>query len=118
MLKVLYVDDEKFNLLVFKNSILGDYDIKLAQSAEEALSLLKQENDIQVVITDMRMPEMNGLNLIKKARELFPNTSYYLLTGFDTNEEIDDALHEGLVIDIFHKPFDINEIQNVLNRHL
>jgi response regulator RpfG family c-di-GMP phosphodiesterase len=118
MLKVLYVDDEKFNLLVFKNSIIGDYDIQIAESGEKALSILDEQKGIQVVISDMRMPAMNGMQFIKKAKLKHPDVSYYLLTGFDTNEEIDEALHEGLVVDIFHKPFDINEIQNVLNRHL
>lgn len=109
---VLYVDDEDINLFIFKQSFQDKYNIITANSGAEGLDRLEQyASDIIVVISDMRMPNMNGVEFISKARERFKNIAYYILTGFDYNDEIDAAIENKLINKFFTKPLDIEEIQ-------
>ena len=59
------------------------YTVMLAHNGYEALEVLKQ-NQIAMIITDMRMPRMNGLVLLKKIKELFPNVPVVVITGHET----------------------------------
>lgn len=109
---VLYVDDEDINLFIFKQSFQDKYNIITANSGMEGLEKLEEyADDIIVVISDMRMPSMNGVEFITKAKERFANIAYFILTGFDYNDEIDAAIEQKLINKFFTKPLDIEEIQ-------
>jgi CheY-like chemotaxis protein len=110
MKKLLYVDDEMVNLRVFKALFRKKFDVLIAASASEALETLNQEGDIQLVISDLKMPLMNGIEFITKAKESFPNTNYFLLSGFYKNQEIQLALDQGLIQGYFEKPIDVSAI--------
>jgi YesN/AraC family two-component response regulator len=66
----------------------------------------------------MKMPGMNGVEFIRKAKQEYPYISYYILTGFDITEEIAEALREGLINKYFRKPFNIREIETTLREAL
>jgi CheY-like chemotaxis protein len=90
---LLYVDDEDINLFLFEKSFSSLYNVITANSGEEGLmKLANYSNDIIVVITDMRMPGMDGIMFIRKAKETFNNIAYYVLTAFNYNDEINKAL--------------------------
>ena len=72
---------------------------------------MKTNPHTKVVISDMKMPGMNGLEFIKLAKKDFPNISFYILTGFDVTEEISQALNEKLILKYFRKPFNVREIE-------
>ena len=110
--KILYVDDEEINLQLFEINMGERYHVFTADSASAGIEILATDNDIAVVISDMKMPQMNGIEFIKMAREKYPAISYYILTGFDINNEIQDALQNGLILRYFRKPFNMNEIEN------
>lgn len=118
MINVLYVDDEKFNLLVFKHSVSKNVNVLTALSADEGLELLDKNKGIQAVVSDMRMPFINGVDFIRMAKEKYPTINYYILTGFDINEEIDQALNDKLIIKYFNKPFDISKIEEEIRANL
>lgn len=113
-MKVLYVDDEDINLYLFKASFKNNFEVITAQSGPEALNILASRSDIDKVITDMKMPEMNGLEFVFKAVDLGYKIPFYLLTGFDKTPEIEDALKQKVILHYFRKPFDKLEIIEIL----
>ena len=113
-IKILYVDDEEPNLYLFKFNFSKHFEVFTANRGSEALELLNEQSDIKVVISDMKMPLMSGIEFIKKAQETFSSTKYFLLTGFDINEEIKEALNKQLILKCFKKPFNKVEIQTTI----
>ncbi|MTI22952.1 response regulator [Fulvivirga sp. RKSG066] len=118
-ISILYVDDEKVNLFIFEANFRSKFNIITALSGEEALNKLAQNNSgISIVISDMMMPIMNGLNLIERAKSQFQNIHYYILTGLEHSEELDQAVEQQIVRKVFHKPLDkeaiLLEIKQVL----
>ncbi len=108
--KILYVDDEQINLLLFEANLKDKFEIILAESAMNALKIIAGNKDIDVVISDMKMPFMNGVAFIKKAKFELPGAKYYILTGYGMTDEIKEAIDEGIILRKFDKPFKINEI--------
>ena len=109
---ILYVDDEDINLFLFERSFSSVYKVITANSGEEGLKKLEESSqDIIMVISDMRMPVMDGLEFVRKAKEKFKNIAYYVLTAFNFSEEIDNAIAEKLIDNFFTKPFDIELIK-------
>jgi response regulator RpfG family c-di-GMP phosphodiesterase len=110
---VLYVDDEDINLFLFERSFRAHYHVITANSGEAGLQKLEDKaSDIIVVISDMRMPGMDGITFIRRAKEKHTNIAYFILTAFDFSEEIDKALEEKLINKFFTKPFDIEQIKS------
>lgn len=120
--KILYVDDEAINLMLFKINLQKKYEVITADNGMDALEILSVDKDISIVFSDMRMPEMNGIEFITRAKELYPEINFYILTGFEITAEIREALNNGLIDKYFQKPFNINlislEIDNILSEKL
>lgn len=104
-MKLLYVDDEDINLFLFRSTFRDEFEIYTAPGGHEALDVLHAEGDIKTVISDMRMPKMNGLEFIRIANEQFSGVRFYLLSGFQKSPEIESALEENLITFYFTKPF-------------
>jgi len=112
---ILYVDDEDMNLFLFDSAFSTKYNVITATSGQQGLDkLYEHKSDIVVVISDMRMPGMNGIEFIAKAKEKFENIAYFILTGFAYDDNIDRALKTGLISKFFTKPFKINEIEKAI----
>jgi response regulator RpfG family c-di-GMP phosphodiesterase len=116
--KILYIDDEPTNLLLFKINFENKFTVITGLSGFEGLKLLEKNQDITVVISDMKMPVMNGIEFIQKARILYPKIAYFILTGFEITQEIENALKEGVICEYFQKPFKINEIYSTIVQKL
>ncbi len=113
---ILYVDDEEMNLFIFEASFKRNYQVLTAASGKEGLDKLQEAyNDIIVVISDMNMPEMNGVKFIKEARKNFEKVGYFILTGYGFNHEIERALKENVVHKFFTKPFEPDQIEAAIN---
>ncbi len=115
---ILYVDDEPTNLMLFKFNFQKKYKIFTAFSGKEGLALLHSNPEIVLVISDMRMPEMNGLEFIKLAKDDFPALIFFLLTGFDFTPEIREAMNIGLIQKYISKPFKIVEMEGSITQVL
>lgn len=109
-ISLLYVDDENLNLLLFKMNFEKAYTVYSCESGKEALEVLKQNPQIQIVISDMKMPHMDGLEFIRQAHEFAPALHYYILTGFEISDKIQEALDAGMIRKYFQKPFNVKEI--------
>ena len=112
---ILYVDDEEINLVVFEANFNGKFNVITADSGFEGMKILENNPDIPIVISDMKMPGMNGIEFIKTAKKQFPSIVYFILTGFDITDEISSALDDRLINDYFKKPFNSREIENSIN---
>jgi two-component system, response regulator, stage 0 sporulation protein F len=114
-IKLLYLDDEPLNLMLFKTVFRLKYETITAESGEKGLEELARDPDIPVVITDMSMPGMSGLDFIIIAREKYPQVKYFLLTGYGITDEIKKAQDDGLIYGVFHKPFKMSEIEQEID---
>jgi len=114
---ILYVDDEPENLSSFKALFRRDYDIRLAQSAPEALDILRGE-EIHVLITDQRMPVMSGAALLERVAAEFPNVLRYMLTGYSDYDPLVDAINKGQVHGYFPKPLNPREFSERVGKGL
>lgn len=110
-IQVLYVDDEPINLKLFKINFMKKFDVLTAATGMTGLEVLDKHPDTLIIISDMRMPEMNGIEFIKAAKARFPEKKYYILTGFDITQEIQNAIDSGLILKYFRKPFNIKDIE-------
>ncbi len=109
---VLYVDDEPINLKLFELNFKNTFNVTTALSGFEGLEILKSNPDISVVVSDMRMPKMDGLEFISKAKVDFPHIVFFILTGFEITDEISQALNSNLINKYFRKPFNFREIES------
>lgn len=104
--KVLYVDDEENNLLSFKACFRIKYDVLTAISARAALNMLELNQNIQVIITDQRMPETTGVELLKILLEKYPLPIRIMLTGFANFADTIDAVNLGKIYSYLNKPWE------------
>lgn len=104
--EILLVDDEAGILSALKRSLIDEpYEILTATSAEEALDLLKRR-PCTVVISDERMPGMDGARFLAIVRDLYPTTIRMMLTGHASLEAMMRAVNEGEIYRFFTKPWD------------
>jgi DNA-binding NtrC family response regulator len=87
--KLLYVDDEEYNLLLFKMNFNEMFDVYTTLTPFEGLEIVKKEK-IKVVVTDYKMPGMNGLELIDRIKESHPETICMVLSAYLNNEIVAD----------------------------
>jgi two-component system, response regulator, stage 0 sporulation protein F len=115
LIKILYVDDEPINLMLFERIFAKKYHILTGESGFVGMEILANNPDIRIVISDMRMPHMDGLEFIQKAKESFPHIIFFILTGFGITETIMEALDVKLIDRYFQKPFQMDEINNAIS---
>lgn len=111
--KLLFVDDEVRIVNLLKMMFRSTYDVFTATSGQEAMEIIKSQR-IDVIISDQRMPEMLGIELLKNVREASPNTMRILLTGYSDLAAIIGAVNEGEVYRFVNKPWDQEEIKTIV----
>jgi two-component system response regulator (stage 0 sporulation protein F) len=116
-MKILVVDDEEGARELF-NTILTDegYDVVLADSGEKALSLFKS-TQFHLVITDIKMPLMNGLQLLQEIRKIGSKTDVIMVTAYGEVESYLKAMSLGAV-EYINKPIRIKELKRIVNKIL
>jgi len=93
--RILLVEDVESIQLAIRDFLFSRYDVQVASTAEQALIMLSMSPDIDLLITDIKLPEMNGLELARLARKLRPNIPTILITSYDVNEFIDVIREQG-----------------------
>jgi len=112
---ILIIDDENDNLKALQRLLRTEYDITTTTSPFEALKLL-QQNEYAVIISDQRMPEMTGVELLEKAKHIFPISTRVLLTGYSDIEAVIDAINRGNVYRYISKPWDPEDFKLILRQ--
>ena len=110
--KILYIDDEIINLELFEINFKNEFEIYVAESPLEGLKIV-QNNSISVVITDYKMPEINGNELIQKIKEFNPHIVCIMLSGF---LESAIAKNSELVFEYIMKPYKKEELRSAIIR--
>ena len=114
--RILIVDDEVEITEILADLLSEDYECTRAGSAEEALARL-QDSEFHLVISDITMPGMSGLDMIPHVKELSPDTVVVMISGMQTVESAIGALRLG-AFDYLMKPFDLRQVEAVVKRAL
>ena len=107
--RILVVDDEVANLRLLQRVLGRDYDVLEASGGTEGLSILEQ-NDVSLIITDQRMPNMTGVQMLEASLKVKPAAIKILLTGYTDVQALIDAINEGHVYKYIPKPWDPDEL--------
>lgn len=112
-LSLLLLDDEEDILNALKRLLRKEYDITTFTNGHEALEYLT-ENPTDIIMSDMRMPEMDGAEFLTKSKELCPNAIRLLLTGYSDMDSTIAAINEGSVYTYIGKPWSNEDLKLTL----
>lgn len=112
-LGLLVVDDETEIVESLKEVFREHFDIYHSTSPKDALEIFKRQMP-KMVLSDQRMPEMTGIELLRQIKEINPSTVRILITGYSDIKVVIAALNEGLVWKYIAKPWDHNELRDTL----
>ncbi len=115
--RIMIVDDETANLRTLLRLFRQDYEVLTAESGAEALELL-QRYDVALLISDQRMAEMTGIELMKKTVTLRPQMVKILLTGYTDVEALIESINSGLVYRYITKPWNNDDLRTTVVRAL
>jgi response regulator RpfG family c-di-GMP phosphodiesterase len=104
--KVLLVDDEENVLLAYTRVLRRRFALNVALGGAEALAILEREGPYAVIVSDMRMPGMDGVALLRQARERHPDTTRVMLTGNADQATAMEAVNQGAIFRFLTKPCD------------
>jgi response regulator RpfG family c-di-GMP phosphodiesterase len=102
--KILFVDDDTNILAGFRRQLRNDYSVETANSGQEGLDVLSAIGPFAVVVADFRMPGMDGVQFLMRAREVSPDTVRVMLTGHAELSQAIDAVNEGNIFRFLTKP--------------
>ncbi len=102
--KVLLVDDDVNILDAYRRVLRGKLELSVAEGGKEALTILKRSDPFAVIVSDYRMPEMDGIEILARARELCPDTVRIMLTGQADMQAAIDAINQGNIFRFLTKP--------------
>ena len=112
---VLYVDDEKDNLRIFELTFRRDFTVLTASSAKEGLELLAQ-HPVAVVLSDQKMPGIEGVEFLRRVRELDSRTVRILVTAYGDAKILGDAINDGNIYRYVAKPWEPDDMRLTVQR--
>ncbi|OCL27532.1 histidine kinase [Orenia metallireducens] len=114
--KILIIDDEKNIRITLKQCLNQDYEVVTGVNGEDGLEKFKDDN-FDLVLLDMKLPGIDGIEVLKKLKELDNNVNIVMITGFGTIETAVETMKMGAV-DYLRKPFAPNEIREIVKEVL
>ncbi len=106
---ILFVDDEEKVLKSLQRGLLDEpYNLYFATSGKEALDILEKK-EVHIIVTDMRMPEMSGLKLLKIVKEKYPKIVRLVLSGYTQIMTLLPAINQGEIFKFITKPWKLEE---------
>jgi response regulator RpfG family c-di-GMP phosphodiesterase len=113
---VLLLDDEENILRAMKRTLRHDgYEILTARTPRDAFTLLA-ENDVQVIVSDQRMPDMTGTEFFNSIKKMYPNTVRLILSGYTDLNSVTNAINYGAIYKFLTKPWDDEEFRTEIAR--
>ncbi|MEM0991908.1 MAG: response regulator [Bacteroidota bacterium] len=114
---ILYIDDEADNLMAFKRLFRRQYNIFITENAVEAVDLVAK-HQIDLVLSDYKMPKLTGVEVLQQVSENFPKVSRLIVTGFEDVDVIRAATKNGVVQAVINKPWDAADIVKLFQQNL
>ena len=115
--KILYIDDEEASLIGFKSIFRDTYNVYTAKSAEEGYEIMKK-TDIDLVISDQRMPGITGVEFLQKIRVEYPETVRMLITGYSDIDAVIKSINGSMITYYFTKPYEENDMRLIMDNSL
>jgi len=113
---ILFVDDEEKSRKYFRRYFEREFNILTAAGVSEALDILKQRSDeIAVLVSDQRMPERRGIELLKEVCSTYPEIVRLLTTAFTDMDEAIEAVNSGEIFRYVTKPWDLEALHKSLH---
>ena len=112
---ILIVDDDKNTRDGLQRALQRSYDVRVAESAEVALQVLGKEPDVDVMLSDLRMPGVDGLGLLRRVHAQHPRTVCILLTAYGSVETAVEAMKQG-AYDFLTKPVNLDHLDMLISR--
>ena len=112
--KLLVVDDEQDNLDLLYRTFRRDFTVFRADGGIKALEILEKEGEMATIISDQRMPEMNGTEFLSRTVSDFPDTMRIVLTGYTDISDLIDAINSGQVHKYITKPWEPDQLKSVV----
>lgn len=114
MFHVLLVDDEPEVVNALSRVLMRTYQISKCHSAEDAMQIMAS-TPVDLVLSDIRMPGMDGIELLTQIKEQYPATARVLLSGYSDIEVCQNAIDNNIAEVILAKPWDNFELKNILS---
>ncbi len=114
---ILYVDDEVVNLRGFKSTFRRFFNVYVAENPLDAMDIVR-ENNLHIVVSDHRMPEMVGTDLLKEVYNYDPEIRRMILSGFITRSELKIAVDSFGIHEFINKPWDFEQLMDIFKRML
>ena len=112
---ILVVDDEAEILYSLRGLLRRDFEVHTAESAAEAMELLRRQA-VHVIMTDQRMPEMTGVELLTEVQGEWPDAIRMVFTGYSDIKAVIEAINEGHIFRYITKPWDPDELKSLLRQ--
>lgn len=116
--KILFVDDDANILAAYKRNLRRQFDIYTANSGEEGLVLIEKKGPFPVVLSDLRMPGMDGFDFLSKVKEKHPDSVCIMLTGHAELQSSLRAVNEGYIFRFLTKPCKVNILSKAISSGL
>lgn len=116
ILKLMVVDDEPDNLDLLYRTFRRDFEVFTAKDGFHALETLATEGEMAIIISDQRMPRMNGTEFLSRTVEKYPDTIRIVLTGYTDVEDLVEAINSGKVFKYITKPWNPQELKSVVSQ--
>lgn len=115
---ILFVDDEPKILEAYRRALRKQFRIKTAEGAPAALDMLKQNGEFAVMVTDCRMPGIDGIQLLSKTKTLYPSMVRVMLTGNVDKDTAVNAVNQGDIFKFANKPCSADDMTALLTQSL
>jgi serine phosphatase RsbU (regulator of sigma subunit)/FixJ family two-component response regulator len=112
----MVVDDESDNLDLLYRTFRREFEVFRADSGIKALQVLEQEGEMGIIISDQRMPRMNGTEFLSRTVQQYPDTIRILLTGYTDVGDLVGAINQGKVFKYITKPWNSQELETVVRQ--
>jgi len=113
--RILVVDDEENARIALSKLLVREgYEVSLAGNGNEALRFL-QGREVELIITDINMPEMNGLTFLRELSKSYPESNVIMVTAYGEVESYIEAMNLG-AFEYINKPLKIDELKNVIRK--
>lgn len=113
---VLFVDDEQSALSSFRRAIMDEpYELLIAEGSQQALEIMAQ-HDVAVIVSDMMMPDMDGIKLLNVVKEKYPSAIRILISGYTDINGLLEAINKNIIYKFIAKPVTDEDLKSIVRQ--